>query len=296
MPTSRKHIPSYKLKHSGENVDFAIRTVEQVVKIFGNQTDIPHRHNYYTVLWSQNNSGKHIIDYKEYEMLTNDIFFVTPGQVHQVLHKNAPRGIVILFTCQFMEKNYINHNFINNLNLFSEIEDSPPIRIDQKSGKKLQLITNQMIETFNEDGEYRFDTIGAYLKLFLIECNKFAPGLKSDNTQTIQSSKSIIRKFKEILEQNFFITHKVIDYAEKLNITPDYLNSVIKSSIGKTAKELIQQRILLEAKRYGLHSNLSTKEISYELGYDEPSNFSRFFKKHEGISFVEFKKALEEQK
>lgn len=292
MTKANKNIPSYELKHNGETVDFALRSVEQVVKIFGNQTDVPHRHNYYTVLWSQNDSGKHIIDYKEYEMLANDIFFVTPGQVHQVLHKNEPKGVVILFTCQFMEKNYINQNFINNLNLFSEIEDSPPIRIDNKSSKKLQLITSQMFDSFNEDDEFRFDTIGAYLKLFLIECNKFAPSLKSDNTQAIQSSKSIVRKFKEILENNFTQTHKVNDYADKLNISPDYLNTIVKSSIGKTAKELIQQRIILEAKRYGLHSNLSTKEISYKLGYDEPSNFSRFFKKYEGISFAEFRVSI----
>lgn len=292
MTKANKNIPSYELKHNGETVDFALRSVEQVVKIFGNQTDVPHRHNYYTVLWSQNDSGKHIIDYKEYEMLANDIFFVTPGQVHQVLHKNEPKGVVILFTCQFMEKNYINQNFINNLNLFSEIEDSPPIRIDNKSSKKLQLITSQMLDSFNEDDEFRFDTIGAYLKLFLIECNKFAPSLKSDNTQAIQSSKSIVRKFKEILENNFTQTHKVNDYADKLNISPDYLNTIVKSSIGKTAKELIQQRIILEAKRYGLHSNLSTKEISYKLGYDEPSNFSRFFKKYEGISFAEFRVSI----
>lgn len=288
-----RHIPSYELKHNGETVDFAIRSVEEVVKIFGNQKDIPHRHNYYTVLWSQNNSGKHIIDYKEYEMLTNDIFFVTPGQVHQVLHNHKPKAVVILFTCQFMEKNYINYDFISNLNLFTEVEDSPPIRIDAKSSKKLQLITNQMFDAFSENDEFRFDTIGAYLKLFLIECNKFAPGLKSDNTQTIQSSKSIIRKFKETLEKNFTSTHKVNDYAEQLNISPDYLNTIVKSSIGKTAKELIQQRIILEAKRFGLHSNLSAKEISYKLGYDEPSNFSRFFKKHEGISFADFRVSIE---
>ncbi|NJO90515.1 MAG: hypothetical protein HC831_17315 [Chloroflexia bacterium] len=67
-------IPSYTLKHNGETVDFAIRSVEEVINIFGAQTDRPHRHDYYTVLWSLNDSGKHIIDYKDYEMHANDIF------------------------------------------------------------------------------------------------------------------------------------------------------------------------------------------------------------------------------
>lgn len=292
MDNTGKGIPSYELKHNGESVDFAMRTIEEIIEMFGVQTDLPHRHNYYTVIWSKNSSGNHIIDYKEYVMQENEIYFVMPGQVHQVLHNDTPKGMVILFTCSFMQKNYINHNFISNLGLFNEIDQSPPIKIDNNAASVLENITSLMYTAFKSEEEFRFDTIGAYLKLFLIECNKFAPGLNSDNTQSIQSSKSILRKFKEALEDNYNKIHKVNEYADLLSISPDYLNSVVKSGIGKTAKELVQQRIALEAKRFGLHSELSTKEISYNLGFDEPSHFSRFFKKTEGISFAEFRKTL----
>ncbi len=288
-------IPSYTLKHNGETVDFAIRSVEEVIEIFGTQTDIPHRHDYYTVLWSQNESGKHIIDYKEYEMHTNDVFFVKPGQVHQVLHTPKAKGVVILFTCDFMEKNYININFITNLGLFAEIEESPPIQVDEKGAQRLISLTELMREAFLAEEEFRFDSIGAYLKLLLIECNKFAPSLDSDNTQTIQSAKSILRRFKELLDKNFTKMKKVSEYANELSISPDYLNSVIKSGVGKTAKELIQQRIILESKRLGIHTQMTTKEIAYQLGFDDPSHFSRFFKSNEGISFAQFRTELEKE-
>ncbi|MDF1551365.1 MAG: helix-turn-helix transcriptional regulator, partial [Bacteroidales bacterium] len=288
-------IPSYELMHNGETVDFAIRSVEEVIAIFGSQTDVPHRHNYYTVLWSQNESGKHIIDYREYQMHANDVFFVNPGQVHQVLHNNNPEGVVILFTCEFLEKNYININFITNLGLFADISETPPIRINEKSALLLKDITDSMMQAMYTDEIFKFDTIGAFLKLFLIECNKFAPSLVSDNTQTIQSAKSIMRRFKDMLEKNFLSMRKVSEYAEQLNISPDYLNNVIKSGIGKTAKELIQQRIILEAKRFGLHTQLSTKEIAYQLGFEDPSHFSRFFKNTEGISFADFRNELEKE-
>ena len=295
MTQENIQIPSYELRHNGDTVDFAIRSVEEVIAIFGNQTDIPHRHDYYTVIWSKNNSGKHIIDYKEYEMMANDIFFVRPGQVHQVQHSAEPKGIVILFTCEFLEKNYINVNFITNLGLFADIEETPPIKINHAGAKRLQNLVDLMMEAFGTDEEFRFDSIGAYLKLFLIECNKFAPSLETDNTQTIQSAKSILRRFKDLLEANFTTTHKVGEYADQLSISPDYLNSVIKSGIGITAKELIQQRIVLESKRYGLHTQLSTKEIAYKLGFDDPSHFSRFFKNTEGISFAQFRATLEKE-
>jgi AraC family transcriptional regulator, transcriptional activator of pobA len=295
MDLGKPKIPFYSLMHNGETVDFAIRSVEEVIEMFGTQADVPHRHNYYTVLWSQNNSGKHIIDYKEYGMHANEVFFVKPGQVHQVLHNADAKGIVILFTCDFMEKNYINNNFITNLGLFVDIEESPPIKVNKKSAERLQNLTTLMQEAILTDEEFRFDSIGAYLKLFLIECNKFAPSLDSDNTQTIQSAKSILRRFKELLDQNFIKMRKVNEYAEELSISPDYLNSVIKSGVGKTAKELIQQRIILESKRFGIHTQMSTKEIAYQLGFDDPSHFSRFFKNSEGISFAQFRESLEKE-
>ncbi len=288
-------IPSYELLHNGEPVDFAIRSVDEVVKLFGPLNDVPHRHNYFTVLWSQNTSGIHRIDYKEYIMQANEIFFVTPNQVHQILHNDNPGGIVILFTCSFLDKNFIDMNFISNLGLFSEIGESPPIKIDDKTTKALMKISQDMIDTFESDKPFRFDSIGAYLKLFLIECNKFAHHAKSDNTQTIQSSKSILRKFKDLLELHFIEWHKVNEYATQLNISPDYLNNAIKSGIGKTAKELIQQRIVLESKRLGLHTELSSKEIAYQLGFDDPSHFSRFFKNAENQSFADFRTSLEKE-
>ena len=67
----------------------------------------------------------------------------------------------------------------------------------------------------------------------------------------------------------------------------------MKSTIGKTAKEFIIQRIMLEAKRLGLHTNMSTKEIAYSLGYDDPSHFSKLFKKTESLAFSEFRLSLE---
>lgn len=286
-------IPSYELKSGDDEVSFAIRSTEDVLEMYGYQTDKPHRHNYYTVLWSRNSSGKHIIDYKEYQMEANDIFFVNPGQVHQVLHNETPEGIVILFTCDFLGKNYISESFISNLNLFDEISDSRPIKIDQSAATVLKEITSKMREILASNDQFKFDLIGAYLKLFLIECNKFAHKPISDNSQTIQSAKIILQNFKELLEKKFAEWKKVNDYAAELNISADYLNNVVKTTIGKNAKELIQQRIIIESKRLGLHTHLTNKEIAFRLGFDDPSHFSRFFKNADGASFTDFRISLE---
>ena len=92
------------------------------------------------------------------------------------------------------------------------------------------------------------------------------------------------------METHYKTWHATSQYANELNITPDHLNRSIKSLIGKTAKEYIQARITIAAKRMLYFSDLSTKEIAYDLGFSEPANFSNFFKKCTGISPSEFKK------
>jgi AraC-like DNA-binding protein len=85
-------------------------------------------------------------------------------------------------------------------------------------------------------------------------------------------------------------THSSKDFAEKLNISPDHLNKSIKLLTGKTAKELIQSKVSTEAKRLLYFSDLSNKEIAFQLGFREPSHFSTFFKKCTGQSPSEYRK------
>lgn len=94
------------------------------------------------------------------------------------------------------------------------------------------------------------------------------------------------------MESAFVKWHKVGQYANEMNISPDYLNNVIKTNIGITAKEFIQNRVVLEAKRLGVHTGLSSKEIAYNIGFDDPSHFSKFYKNVTGESFTNFRNTL----
>jgi AraC-like DNA-binding protein len=94
----------------------------------------------------------------------------------------------------------------------------------------------------------------------------------------------MIRKFCNLVETNFMHERTVSFYAEQLHVHPNYLNSVIKKHSGFTAKESIQNRLLLEIK-YLLHStSLSIKEISHQLSFRDPNYFSSFFTRLENIS------------
>lgn len=289
----QENIPSLDLMVNNQRVAFALRTMEEIFERQGNKPDVPHRHEYFTILWAKEVCGQHFIDYTEYLIKPNYIFFVNPGQVHQVITFGKPRGIVIMFTYDFLAQNHISEDFLTNLGLFSCSSTTPPLEIDSAAADRLGEITENIKAVFYDSNPFRAELLGAYLKVFLIECNKYIENSSSENPQSYESGRQILKDFKQLVEKNFSNWHKVNEYAQALNITPDYLNNVIKTTIGKTAKEFIQERLNLEAKRLGIHTQLSTKEIAFSLGFEDPAHFSKFFKNHSGQSFSEFRTVLE---
>lgn len=272
-------------------VPFLIRRLEDIVNEKSGIEEEPHRHNYYSIIWSFTATGRHIIDFIEYPIKPNQIFFVSPRQVHQVISDPMPTGMLILFTPEFLQQNSIRENFINGLKLFADRYETPPLPVTESVDGLLKLFANEMLNAYSSGDEMKYERIGAYLKLFIIECNTKCNLNVETNTQKIEVGKSIVSRFKDLVENHYQEWHQVKDYASALNVTPGYLNEVITGSIHISAKDYIRDRILLEAKRISLFTPNSIKEIGYSLGFEDPSHFSKFFKLNTGISIIEFRAA-----
>jgi AraC-like DNA-binding protein len=154
---------------------------------------------------------------------------------------------------------------------------------------KLANYGEEILLFHNSDTKLKQQAIGASLKLFLIYCNNICT-IPKEETQLIQAGHSILKNFKSAVEKHHTKWHSSAEYASFLNITSDHLNRTIKSLIGKTAKQYIQTRVIIAGKRLLYFSDLSTKEIGYQLGFSEASNFSAFFKKETKLSPSDFRK------
>ena len=291
MPDKDK-IYSLELMYNDSPMPFVIKSMEEIDRALGGIADNPHRHNYYTVVWPVTATGRHIIDFKEYTIKPNNIFFVSPGQVHQIITDPNPTGYVLLFTPEFLEKNSIRNDFITNLRLFKNSDETPPLPITDRMADKLRTFADQMVYAFQAQSDMFLEIIGAYLKLFLIECNDHCSLIPDSNLQNIEVSTTLVKNFKESVEINYARNHQVKYYAEALNVTPNYLNKVIRTSMDISAKDFIQNRLILEAKRFVVFTEKSGKEIGFDLGFDDPSHFSKFFKSNTGQSLQEFKESL----
>ena len=278
-----------KVNSEIDAVSFGISKMEDIYTKRNGKIDEPHRHNYYTVLIVNKAKGEHKIDFNSYKLSNKQIYFVAPGQVHQVIEKEKSFGFAMTFSNQFLIENSIRLSFIDSLNLFQNYGQSPPLIPTDKQFEAIEGFSNQIFKLFNSEANMKFLSIGAFLKLLLIACNNIC-AINPIESDIDSSGDNLIRTFKKEVENNYKAEHSTTFYAKQLHISPDHLNRTVKSKIGKTAKDYIQARIITEAKRLLYFTDLSNKEIGYELGFNEPANFSAFFKKHAQLSPSNFKK------
>ena len=278
----------HSVNATNELATFEISKMEDIYSIRKGKADEPHRHHYYTVLLVKQAKGIHKIDFNAYDLGPQQIYFVAPGQVHQVIETEQTIGFAMTFSTQFLIENAIKVSFIESLNLFNNYGQSPPLTLNKEQFNKLELFATEIFSLKNSTAHLKEQSIGSYLKLLLIECNTICSINPIEHDGDITGNHTL-RTFKKLVDVDYKAEHSTSYYASKLSITPDHLNRIVKTAIGKTAKEYIQSRIITEAKRLLYFSELSTKEIGFELGFNEPANFSAFFKNATQLSPSEFK-------
>ncbi|MCB0640310.1 MAG: helix-turn-helix domain-containing protein [Phaeodactylibacter sp.] len=272
-----------------QQLSFSIKRMEDLHRRAQGRPDHPHRHGYFTVIWAWEAAGLHRIDFEDYPLGPNHLFFLSPGQVHQLLPSHTPTGWVLNFSEAFLAQNNIRRTFITDLNLFRPSGVNPALIPDASKTERLKQVLQLLEDGWQSDMALKSEALGALLKLFLIYANEACTLPPEQHTQQTQAGRTILRSFKELVEQHYHQAHKVRYYADKLAVTTDYLNKTVKALTGQNAKAYIQNRVVLEAKRLLHFTDLSAKELSYQLGFEEPAHFSAFFKNCTGQSPTAFR-------
>ncbi len=240
----------------------------------------PHKHDeYYELIFLSEGEGFHCIESEKYMISAPEFYFLKPGQLHFWQFTSIPKGFVILF--KVSEFDAVKENKLYEL--FRKLIDTTRLKL-QPDGYP-ENILNEIHNEFKLNTKYSTEIIHGLLKaLFgrLLRTNECNPH-KSEMPQTIYD------KFQTLLVKECPRLHKVNEFANLLNITPQNLNSICRKKSGKSASEIITSQILLEAKRYILYTDNTINEIAYILSFTDASNFVKFFKKGEGITPIQFR-------
>jgi len=251
---------------------------------------IPHLHDFYSIFWIESGEAIHATEFVEYSLKADTILFVPPGLKHRMYIDKSVGGTYILFNEEFIQYNRTNHVPLKEYRLFNNSDFKSLITVTPEKHEKLNNITGLIFEELKDTDDYSQDIVLNLLHLFLLESRRIfdqqnqAPKEESETTPD-----TTIIKFKQLIEENFAKEKNVSLYAEMLNMNPSCLNEVTKRTTGITAGELIRNRVIDETKKLLYSSSMSGKEIAYELGFDDPAYFSRFFKKYTGTTLKEFR-------
>lgn len=270
---------------------FVLKRMEAIEAKQPSKQEVPHRHDFYSIIFVRKGEGVHHVDFKDYPLRENTFYLLSPEQVHHMDLETTPEGTVLLFTEAFLQRYSIALNYLAELDLFFNCDEAPPISV---LSEDLSAI-NQVLQGIQQ--EYlvptrSLDIIGAYLKILFVHLKrtKQKQYLLKDPLDSRRAS--IVRDFKKDLERHFKKSHKVQEYAQLQNLSSAYLNEVIKGETGYSVKDFIQKRLILEAKRLALYSDWNMKGIAFELGFEDPAHFSKSFKKQEGKTFTAFKNQI----
>lgn len=286
MSSLEQNIPYFTLESEvGRNFD--IRPLRRQVSPELLQEG-PHRHSFQELLWVQNGHGRHKIDDDILEIESNTFYLIARGQVHLFIEGIDLKGYILRFSDDFLPDDMNTSGWDYRMTLFSHFARHQMLSPHPTDIPIFQQLMDSMWEEVKQDEFGKMHILRHLLSVLLILLERNRRQLTEGITQQ-DTHLEIFQDFIDLLENNHRQYHDVNFYAREVHLTPRQLSNIAKTCTGRTAKQIILERVILESKRLLTHSNASIKEISYALGFKDPSYFSKVFKNMTGISPNQFK-------
>lgn len=257
---------------------FNIRTLSSLVSD-GEMVQQLHRHSHFYILVLDRAAGQHSIDFIHYPVSDHTIFFVRPGQVHALTLQRGATGFLIQFG-----KNFYLPSEQPAIQTFRKVSTKSHCVV--KSGrfdKMLAIVKNIFQEYDTREHGYQ-QVMRNCLENFFIELSRQSRNPAKHANPANGYMQDRLEEMIELME-TYISTHKEVSYyADTLNISTYQLNAATRTLLGKTCSEVINDHIVLTAKRYLLATSDQINQIAWHLGYEDVSYFIRFFRKHTGFT------------
>jgi AraC family transcriptional regulator, transcriptional activator of pobA len=257
----------------------------------------PHRTNFYHVFLFEDCHPTHWVDFQPVEVQPYSLLFVGKGQVHQFDDLMKYKGYELIFTEEFYSITDSDIKFIRNLLLFNDFLNRYMLQFDKSTFQEFYNLAESIQSEIDQPViTNKHQILKNLVHNFLLLAQRKQELPQQLHSSSLSRDISLVLLFKNLLEQQFKENKSVVAYAGQMSITEKKLGNATKQVMGKLPKDLIDERILLEAKRFLTHSQLTVKEIGFELGFDEPTYFTKFFKKYTDQTPVMFKSELMSRK
>jgi AraC-like DNA-binding protein len=252
----------------------------------------PHYHEFFQMFVLQGRAAV-MHDFHEFRAEGTTLVFLSPGQVHTAVPEPGMTGTTISFTQEFFDNHAPPPSRIFDYPFFFPTEVMPWLDVRPEDSVAVMLMFNDLQREFDAGLDGAAEVLRAMLHILLVRVNRLYA--KAHPQKEVTRAELLVRRFYLAVEQHFREFQNVGQYARLLGVTANHLNDTMHDLHGKAAGEVIRQRRLLDAKRLLSHSEMSVSEIGYHLGFEDPSYFSRFFRRYEHCAPAEFREQIREK-
>jgi AraC family transcriptional activator of pobA len=270
-------IPNYPLlKNDGDGVMMIdVREANGIDIVIDPAFLLPHRKDYYMFVFVEEGSSRHWVDFAPYTIKPGHFYFTVPQQVHLKEDTQPMKGLITFFTEEFMllEEN----RMLRRLPVILNPAGAHELVLSPDDKAFIEDVMRKMLGEYNNAGDWHNQMLTSWLRVLVIYLSRLYTEQFGENKTT--QNHCLLKNYQELISEHHAELHDVAAYASLLNLTPGYLNDVVKQQSGKKAISHIHNRLVVEAKRRLLHTELSVKQIADELGFEDAAYFNRFFKR-----------------
>ena len=270
-------IPQYQLEPDElvGNKQFRIRKANCAMSRERYDFLVPHRKDYYFLVFVKQGRSRHWVDMKPYTIQDDTFYFTTPHQIHLKEDVQPFTGTTIGFTNEFL--NMTGNTALRQLPDIQNPHNGHKLDLKPQDVLFIEDILDKIHVEFNSKSGWQHNMLMSYMQVLLIYLSRLYTAQYSDAVQS--QDRQLLKRYLTRIEEMYTELHEVNHYADMLNISAGHLSEVVKEQSGKPAITHIHERLILEAKRLLFHSERSIKEIAFELGFEDASYFNRFFKR-----------------
>lgn len=283
-------IPQYTFYKTKYGSELLIDVVElKYIKRFLSENPI-HTLTYYDITFITEGEGSFSIDNQNYEATPCDVFFSQPGEIRSWDTNHITNGYALIFEDRFLSSVFKDSLFVQHLSFFGWDKSCSKLHLSDELYKRmLRLLQNIKTEI---DG-YKQNDIHVlrallYEALMLLDRtyqNEISVGIMNKESRNIH-----ISRFIKLVDIHLKEQHSVQFYADKLCVTPNYLNELMNTVMNICAKQYIQDRVIDEVRRLLVYTNTSVSELAFEFNFSSVSYFIRAFRQCTGYTPLAYRK------
>lgn len=248
----------------------------------------PHWLSFYDILLVTRGRGWFWLDGHRMSVSPGQVFFTSPGQVRD-WDVTALDGLCLFFPATFLEEFFNDEQFLHRLPYFHVGTDVASMKFATPRARRLRQSLSRMrteLRAYRDDSPH---LLRARLYETLVELARdYARRYRAPASRTLHRA---VVDFQRLVAEDAPRRHCVTAYARDLAVSPSYLRALCRRYLGVPAKEVIQDRLEVAARRMLLFSDGSTERIAADLGFRDPSYFARFFRRRTGASPGKFRES-----